>query len=51
VTLGFIAGSSYEELAHAVGRGAAAVVGVVVIVILGVWQVRKHRTAAKPTAD
>jgi membrane protein DedA with SNARE-associated domain len=51
VTLGFIAGSSYEELAHAVGRGAAVVVGVVVIVILGVWQVRKHRTAAKPTAD
>lgn len=51
VTLGFIAGSSYEELAHVVGRGAAVVVGVVVIVILGVWQVRKHRTAAKPTAD
>ena len=51
VTLGFIAGNSYEELAHAVGRGAAVVVGVVVVVILGVWQVRKHRTAAKPTAD
>jgi membrane protein DedA with SNARE-associated domain len=51
VTLGFIAGNSYEELAHAVGRGAAVVVGVVVVVILIVWQVRKHRTAAKPTAD
>ena len=51
VTLGFIAGNSYEELAHAVGRGAAVVVGVVVVVMLGVWQVRKHRTAAKPTAD
>ncbi|BCW34117.1 hypothetical protein StoSoilA2_01730 [Arthrobacter sp. StoSoilA2] len=51
VTLGFIAGNSYEELAHTVGRGAAVVVGVVVVVILGVWQVRKHRTAAKPTAD
>lgn len=51
VTLGFIAGNSYEELAHAVGRGAAVVVGVVVVVILGVWQFRKHRAAAKPTAD
>lgn len=51
VTLGFIAGNSYEELAHAVGRGAAVVVGAVVVVILVVWQIRKHRTAAKPTAD
>ncbi|WP_416418504.1 DedA family protein [Paenarthrobacter aromaticivorans] len=51
VTLGFVAGNSYEELAHAVGRGAAVVVGVVVVVILGVWQFRKHRAAAKPTAD
>ncbi|MET4619334.1 membrane-associated protein [Arthrobacter sp. 2762] len=51
VTLGFVAGNSYEELAHAVGRGAALVVGAVVVVILAVWQIRKHRTAAKPTAD
>ena len=51
VTLGFIAGNSYEELAHAVGRGAAVVVGAVVVVILAVWQIRKHRAAAKPTAD
>ncbi|MFE4082016.1 DedA family protein [Paenarthrobacter sp. YIM B13468] len=51
VTLGFVAGNSYEELAHAVGRGAAVVVGVVVVVLLGVWQFRKHRAAAKPTAE
>ncbi|YCH06581.1 DedA family protein [Arthrobacter sp. alpha11c] len=51
VTLGFVAGNSYEELAHAVGRGAAVVVGAVVVVILAVWQIRKHRAAAKPTAD
>lgn len=51
VTLGFVAGNSYEELAHAVGRGAAVVVGAVVVVILAVWQFRKHRAAAKPTAD
>lgn len=51
VTLGFIAGNSYEELAHTVGRGAALVVGAVVAVILVVWQIRKHRAAAKPTAD
>jgi membrane-associated protein len=46
VTLGFIAGNSYEELAHTVGRGAAVVVAVVAVVILAVWQVRKHRREA-----
>ncbi|MGO4588167.1 DedA family protein [Paenarthrobacter sp. 2TAF44] len=51
VTLGFIAGNSYEELARTVGRGAALVVAAVVVVILVVWQIRKHRAAAKPTAD
>lgn len=51
VTLGFIAGNSYEELARTVGRGAALVVAAVVVVILVVWQIRKHRGAAKPTAD
>lgn len=43
VTLGFVAGNSYEEVARTVGRGAAAVVAVVAVAILVVWQVRKHR--------
>ncbi|MFK4297918.1 membrane-associated protein [Arthrobacter sp. GAS37] len=43
VTLGFVAGNSYEEVARVVGRGAAAVVAVIVVAILVVWQVRKHR--------
>ncbi|MBT8160455.1 MULTISPECIES: DedA family protein [Arthrobacter] len=43
VTLGFVAGNSYEQVARTVGRGAAAVVAVVAIAIVIVWQVRKHR--------
>ncbi|MEZ2391705.1 DedA family protein [bacterium RCC_150] len=43
VSLGFVAGNSYEEVARVVGRGAAGVVAVVVIAILLVWQFRKHR--------
>ncbi|MGM7776400.1 MULTISPECIES: DedA family protein [unclassified Arthrobacter] len=43
VTLGFVAGNSYEEVARVVGRGAAAVVAVIVVAIVLVWQVRKHR--------
>lgn len=51
VTLGFVAGNSYEELAHTVGRGAAVVVAAVALVILAVWQIRKHRAAAKPSVE
>ncbi|MEV8150705.1 DedA family protein [Arthrobacter sp. NPDC080073] len=43
VTLGFVAGNSYEEVARVAGRGAAGVVAVIVVAILVVWQVRKHR--------
>ncbi|MFH5879566.1 DedA family protein [Arthrobacter sp. NA-172] len=43
VSLGFVAGNSYEQVARTVGRGAAAVVAVVVVAIVVVWQVRKHR--------
>jgi membrane-associated protein len=43
VTLGYVAGNSYEEVARVVGRGAAAVVAVIVVAILLVWQLRKHR--------
>ncbi|WP_284979403.1 DedA family protein [Arthrobacter sp. fls2-241-R2A-200] len=51
VTLGFVAGSSYEQLARTVGRGSALVVAAVVVVIVVVWQVRKHRAAARPPAE
>lgn len=43
VTLGFVAGNSYEEVARLVGRGSAAVVAVIAVAILLVWQIRKHR--------
>lgn len=43
VSLGFVAGNSYEEMARLVGRGSAAFVALVAVAILLVWQVRKHR--------
>lgn len=43
VTIGFVAGNSYEEVARTFGRGAALVVAGVAVVILIIWQVRKHR--------
>ncbi|HKU29995.1 MAG TPA: DedA family protein [Arthrobacter sp.] len=50
VTIGFVAGNSYEEVARVFGRGAALVVAGIAVVILIVWQVRKHRAEGKPKA-
>ncbi|MCA4134575.1 DedA family protein [Arthrobacter sp. M4] len=47
VCLGFVAGNSYEELARTVGRGAAVAVAAVAVVLLAIWQVRKHRREAR----
>jgi membrane-associated protein len=45
VIAGFLAGESYHRVEKWLGRGAAAVVGLVVVVALVVWAVRRHRTA------
>ncbi|MFF1828978.1 DedA family protein [Paenarthrobacter sp. NPDC058040] len=50
VTIGFVAGNSYEEVARIFGRGAALVVAGIAVVILIIWQVRKHRAEGKPKA-
>lgn len=50
VTIGFVAGNSYEEVARIFGRGAALVVAGIAVVILVVWQVRKHRAEGRPKA-
>ncbi|MFI2565278.1 DedA family protein [Paenarthrobacter sp. NPDC018779] len=50
VTIGFLAGSSYEEVARTFGRGAALVVAGIAVVLLLIWQVRKHRAEGKSKA-
>jgi len=42
--LGYLAGNSYRRVEAVAGRTAAFVVLAVVIIVLTVWQVRKHRS-------
>lgn len=42
VTLGYLAGASYQAVERTAGRAAALVVLGIVVVALVVWQVRKH---------
>lgn len=44
VLLGYLAGNSYERVEKAFGRGAALAVALVVVVLVAVWAVRRHRT-------
>ncbi|MFM6849590.1 MAG: DedA family protein [Terrabacter sp.] len=46
VTAGYLAGQSYARVETWLGRGAAVVVVLVLVVALVVWQVRRHRGAA-----
>ena len=45
VLLGYLAGSSYKQVEHLLGRGTAVVVVALVVVALVVWRIRKHRAA------
>jgi membrane protein DedA with SNARE-associated domain len=51
VTAGYLAGQSYARVETWLGRGAAVVVGLVVVAALVVWQVRRHRAAGEDGAD
>jgi membrane protein DedA with SNARE-associated domain len=44
VLLGFLAGNSYETVAKAAGRDIAVVVGVLAVISLVAWRVRKARS-------
>lgn len=46
VTLGFLAGNLYDEVARTAGSAAAVVVAAVAMALLVVWQVRRHRSPA-----
>ena len=41
--VGYLAGASYETVASTIGKGAAVVVAVLVVVGLVVWRIRRHR--------
>ncbi|MGO4805250.1 DedA family protein [Arthrobacter sp. 2MCAF15] len=47
VLLGFVAGNSYEAVAKAAGRDIAVVVGVLAVIGLIIWQVRRRRRKAE----
>jgi membrane-associated protein len=55
VTAGYLAGRSYAKVETWLGRGAGIAVGVIVVVALVVWQVRKRRAEgaadARPRTD
>lgn len=51
VVLGFLAGNSYQVVAKTVGRDLAALVGLLVIVGLIVWRVRKYVNERRRAAD
>ncbi len=42
VVLGYLAGSSYEQVAHLLGQGGAIAVGVIAVAGLLVWRSRRH---------
>jgi membrane-associated protein len=44
VTAGYLAGRSYAQVEATMGRVAALVIAGVVVVVVVVWQIRKHRS-------
>ena len=46
VVAGYVAGSSYQQVAHRLGQGGAAAAGVLVVGALLVWRVSRRRRAS-----
>lgn len=46
VVAGYLAGESYHRVEKWLGQGAAVVVGVIVLAVIAVWAVRRHRKEA-----
>lgn len=47
VVAGYLAGESYHRVEKWLGRGAAVIVAVIVLVAIAVWAVRRHRKEAR----
>jgi membrane protein DedA with SNARE-associated domain len=47
VVAGYLAGSSYKQVAHYLGQGGAVAAGVLVVVALVVWRLAKRRDDAE----
>lgn len=50
VTAGYLAGESYHRVEKWLGTGAAVVVGLIVLVAIAVWAVRRHRAEGRSEA-
>lgn len=48
VLLGYVAGASYHEVEHQVGRGVAIALAAIVVGLVVVWRVRSRRRKADP---
>jgi membrane-associated protein len=44
VLVGYFAGESFGQAEKYLGTGAAIVLGVVIVALIGVWLVRRHRS-------
>ena len=47
VVAGYLAGESYHRVEKWLGRGAAIIVAIIVLVAIAVWAVRRHRKEAR----
>jgi membrane-associated protein len=47
VVAGYLAGESYHRVEKWLGRGAAIIVAIIVLVAIAVWAVRRHRQEAR----
>jgi membrane protein DedA with SNARE-associated domain len=47
VVAGYLAGESYHRVEKWLGRGAAVIVAVIMLVAIAVWAVRRHRKEAR----
>lgn len=47
VAAGYLAGSSYQQVAQWLGRGGAAVAAAMALVAFVVWRIRRHRARTK----
>lgn len=49
--VGYFAGASYEQVATQIGRGSAIAIGVLVVVALVVWHLRRKRREQRPQTE